>query len=337
MDFLAWRTCFVIVCKFGGSSTTNLIALKNIKKISKNKERKILVFSAFGKPFFSNKKLTDVLLEKDIKKTKMYFEYLCQITNTNFNVGQYIDNIYNIYSKNNNIDYLVSRGEFFTCLVMSKYLNIKFVPAEKIIYFDKKEINYKKISQKIKYYLKKYDQIIIPGFYGVDEFNNIKLFSRGGGDITGGILAKCVGANLYENYTDTSGIKMVNPLILESSKTITNISFLDALVMTSCDANILHNNVCKILQDTNTKVEIKNIYNLNSQKTVIDNQNHKCQFVCFKQVGDYIQIVAKTNSVDKLKKYYDQINYINSKYVYFCSDVCGYKQLIKGIYKAIEN
>ena len=326
----------MIVCKFGGSSTTTIVALKNIKKISKNKDRKILVFSAFGKPYFSDKKLTDVLLEKDVKKTKIYFKYLCQIANVNFDVGKYIDNIYIKYSKYNNIDYLVSRGEYLTCFIMSKYLNIKFIPAEKIIYFDKEEINYKKISKKIKYYLKKYNQIIIPGFYGVDEFNNIKLFSRGGGDITGGILAKCLNAKIYENYTDTSGIKMVNPNIITNSKTIQKIRYQDASVMTNCDARVLHNDVCKILQNTNTKVEIKNICNLKSPKTLISNQNHKCQFVCFKQVCDYVQVVAKVNSIDKLKKYYDQINYMNCKYIYFCSDIKNYKTLIKGIYEAIE-
>ena len=337
MVFLEWRTFFLKVCKFGGSSTTSLKSLQNIKKIAKNKERKILVFSAFGKPFFDSKKLTDVLYDKDIKKAKTYLDYLCQIANVKLPTDKYINYIYNMYSKNNNIEYLVSRGEYLTCLVMSKYLKIKFIPAEKVIFFDGEEINYKKISKKIQYYLKKYDQIIIPGFYGVDTSGNIKLFSRGGGDITGGILAKCSGANVYENFTDTSGIKSVNPKILPQAKTINKISYTDALVMTNCDANVLHSDVCKILQDTNTKVEIKNIYNLNSKKTIIDKKNHNCQFVCFKQVGDYVQIVAKIDSVDKVKKFYDQINYLSNQYVYFCSNKFSYKNLIKGIYKSIEN
>ena len=326
----------MIVCKFGGSSTVNLTALANIKKISKNKNRKILVFSAFGKPFFDDKKLTDILFEKNIEKTKIYLNYLCKLTKIKININMLIDSIYKTFSKNNSIEYLVSRGEYLTCLIMSKYLNIKFIPAEKIIFFDKLNLNYKKINNKIKYYLKKYHQIVVPGFYGINEQGDIKLLSRGGGDVTGAVLAKCTKANVYENYTDTSGIKMVNPSIIKNAKTIQKISYTDAMVMTNCDAKVLHQDVCNILENTNTKTIVKNIYKPNSLSTSIDNHKHSCQFVCFKQVCDYVQIVAKTNSVDCLKKFYDQINYLSFNYVYFCSSGDSYQKLIKGIYKAIE-
>ena len=326
----------MIVCKFGGSSTIDLLAVANIKKISKNKNRRILVFSAFGKPFFDNKKLTDILYEKNVEKTKIYLNYLCNLTKIKLNINVLIDRIYKIFSQNKNIEYLVSRGEYLTSLIMSKYLNIKFIPAEKIMFFDNKQLNYKKINSKIKYYLKKYSQIIVPGFYGVDNFGNIKLFSRGGGDVTGAVLAKCTKAKIYENYTDTSGIKMVNPNIITNSKTIQKISYQDASVMTNCDAKVLHQDVCSILKNTNTKTIVKNIYNPKSLSTTIDNHNHKCQFICFKQVSDYVQIVAKVNSIDCLKKFYDQINYLNFNYVYFCSNSFDYKKLIKAIYKAIE-
>ena len=32
------------------------------------------------------------------------------------------------------------------------------------------------------------------------------MLDRGGGDISGSILAKCLGADLYENWTDVSGL-----------------------------------------------------------------------------------------------------------------------------------
>ena len=52
---------------------------------------------------------------------------------------------------------------------------------------------------------------VIPGFYGADAEGEIVTFSRGGSDITGAIVARAVGAEVYENWTDVSGLLMADP------------------------------------------------------------------------------------------------------------------------------
>ena len=86
----------MIVCKFGGTSTTDLLSIQNIQKLSKNNRRKIFVFSAIGKNK-KDKKLTDLLIEycncnkqkelNDIyNKIENKFINLIKITKQNINI-----------------------------------------------------------------------------------------------------------------------------------------------------------------------------------------------------------------------------------------------------------
>ena len=53
----------MIVSKFGGSSTTNINAIKNIKKLKEqNDDRVVFVFSAIGKNNKSDTNITDLLI-----------------------------------------------------------------------------------------------------------------------------------------------------------------------------------------------------------------------------------------------------------------------------------
>ena len=46
--------------------------------------------------------------------------------------------------------------------------------------------------------------------------DTIKTFSRGGSDVTGSIVAKAVKADLYENWTDVSGVLVTDPRIIDN-------------------------------------------------------------------------------------------------------------------------
>ena len=328
----------MIVCKFGGTTTTQSSCLKSIKNIIKLDDRKVFVFSAIGKINKNDEKLTDILISYTktknknlIIKIKQKLNYLCNLTGEKININYYINKYIKKFNNDNDSEYFISRGEYLTALIMSKYLNVKFIPAEKLIYLNNGDICYKKIKNKLNYYLKKYKKIVTCGFYGIDN-KKIKLFERGGGDISGAIIAHSVNAVCYENFTDQNGIKEVNPQIVKNAKTIKYISFSDCSVFLSCDANVLHKEVCNILKDGDTIIKVKNILSPNKNFTTIDKRSHNCIFVCFKRLNDYCQIVVKTNSMDKLRCFYDSINYISKKYVYICTDVVHVNKMIKQIY-----
>ena len=262
----------MIVCKFGGGCTTSAEAIKNIKRISKNTNRRVFVFSAIGKHFDGDQKLTDLLIsyfnsrEKDIlNEIKLKVEKLCKLTCQRVSVKSFLSGL----KKTKDYDTMLSRGEYFTTKIMSKYLDIKFVPAEKIIFFEEGEINYTRVKKRLNFYLKKYQKFGICGFYGVDLEGNIKLFSRGGGDTTGAIIAKAVDADVYENYTDVDGLKEADPKVHPNAKTIKRISYQKMKELSLNGANVLHKSVCEILHGSGIFTKIININNINGDKTTI--------------------------------------------------------------------
>lgn len=317
---------FLIVCKFGGSASTKIEAIKNIKQLCKNKNRKVFIFSAIGKENNFDKKTTDILLEisqnKNVQKNKKLllnkFQKLKNILNININEKYYINKYINNYYKNNDTQSLISKGEYLTTLFMSKYLNIKFIPAEKIIFFENNKINYKKTQNKLKYYQKKYDRFLTCGFYGKNEFNKIQLFSRGGSDITGAIISKCLGAKIYENWKDTYGIMQLNPKIMKS-KQIKKMNYSDLFIMTSCDANVIHNDCVNILKDNNITLKVGNIFDIKSEKTIVSNKAKSVQFVCYKKKENFAVIFYRTKSGEL-----------------FCTR-CDNKELIQKVNKIYKN
>ncbi len=68
-----------------------------------------------------------------------------------------------------------------------------------------KSIDWDATSAKLQAKYAQYDHFVFPGFYGTSANGHIQVFPRGGGDITGAILAKCLHADVYENWTDVSG------------------------------------------------------------------------------------------------------------------------------------
>jgi aspartate kinase len=68
----------------------------------------------------------------------------------------------------------------------------------------------------------------------------VKTFSRGGGDISGSIVARSVMASLYENWTDVSGFYACDPRIVSSPKCIVKLTYQELRELSYMGANVLH-------------------------------------------------------------------------------------------------
>ncbi len=339
----------MIVCKFGGKTTTSIEAIKNVQILKKqNTDRVVFVFSAIGKENSGDEKTTDILIKcaqqfKKKKNTQKYFDKIInkfqklqKNTNVNINLQKEINKIKNKFFKNKDKNYLISRGEYLTSLIMSKYLNLTFVPAEKIIFFKNKKINTKKTYKKLKYYLKKYKKIVIPGFYGIDQNKNIKLFSRGGGDITGAIIAKLLNFSVYENWTDIAGIKQINPKLKNGAKQIKQISYSDVFLMTNYDTKVIHKDCAKYLKDSNTLIKVNSIFDIYSRPTIICNHNYKDNcFVVYKKIDNKYFVVVKTNKSSQLLKKYQ--NYVIKQKDNIIKLVFSSKNFLRNILNIYEN
>ena len=105
-------------------------------------------------------------------------------------------------------DELVSRGEYFSAKLMAAYLDFQFIDAVDWIRFNldgtvDQETSYELLRSQVQG-----KGVVTPGFYGLMPDGHIRTFSRGGSDITGSLAAAALDADIYENWTDVSGILM---------------------------------------------------------------------------------------------------------------------------------
>ena len=80
----------------------------------------------------------------------------------------------------------------------------------------------------------------MPGFYGRTPNGKIRVMSRGGSDISGALAAAAVDADVYENWTDVSGILMADPKIVADPKPIKSITYAELRELAFMGASVLH-------------------------------------------------------------------------------------------------
>ncbi|MFK5883881.1 MAG: aspartate kinase, partial [Candidatus Izemoplasma sp.] len=276
------------VAKFGGSSTANANQFKKIKAIIDNDaKRKVIIVSALGKEKQGDSKITDLLflLYAHLKYSVDYETVFDLIKNRFVDIKNSLNLDYDIETEfdklkvelNSSIseDYLASRGEYFTAKLLSEYLAIPFVDATELIFFNYDgSINEVKTSNEILTQFKNNKQMIIPGFYGAFPGGSVKLFTRGGSDVTGSIIAKFLKATLYENWTDVNGIYMADPRIVKDPLRINEITYDELRELSYMGANVLHEDTIFPLQEIGIPIQILNTNFPNSGGTTILKECH---------------------------------------------------------------
>lgn len=168
----------LIVSKFGGSSVADGIQLAKLKKIVEHKsDRRYVIVSAPGKRFEQDNKVTDLLylckahIDHNVDYRQI-FQVVCDrftALKMNLNIEVDLEKEFEKIDKNlqNNAseDYIASRGEYLTALVVAAYLGYDFVDTEGLICFDERgklldEESDKKLAEE----LQKHERAVIPGF-----------------------------------------------------------------------------------------------------------------------------------------------------------------------------
>ena len=172
-------------------------------------------------------------------------------------------------------EYLVSRGEYLTGLLMAEYLGYHFVDAKDLIFYNYNgEIDYLKTQNAFDNIIKKHDRLIIPGFYGSRPTGEVKIMTRGGGDVSGAIVANIADASVYENWTDVSGILMADPRIIDNPREIKVISYTELRELSYMGASVLHEEAIFPVRDKDIPIQIRNTNNPTAEGTIISDK--KC-------------------------------------------------------------
>ena len=92
----------------------------------------------------------------------------------------------------------------------------------------------------------RHERAVIPGFFGADIRGDVKTFTRGGSDITGAIVSRGVQADIYENWTDVSGLLMTDPSIVREPKAIDTVTYRELRELAYMGAKVLHDRVALV-------------------------------------------------------------------------------------------
>lgn len=271
------------VSKFGGSSLADGNQVKKVKEIiDKDKQRKFIVLSACGKKNDSEHKITDLLYlcdahlkygvdpENIFKQIEDKFYSLKNELGLSIDLDKEFKEIRSHFNKNINTDYLVSRGEYLTAKCVAEYLDAKFIDAKDFMCFDyENNIDISLSKEKFLSLIEDDKKIVIPGFYGVLSNGDIKVMSRGGSDITGSIIANIVDADIYENWTDVSGVYVTDPRIIENPIKCKRVTYRELRGLSYMGANVLHDDAIFPVKEKNIPINIRNTNSPDDEGTLI--------------------------------------------------------------------
>ena len=261
------------VVKFGGSSMADAGQYRKVREIlMADPDRKVVIVSAAGKRFSGDHKLTDLLylthshVKYGVDCSQIYDMIVGRYLEIRDELGldlklepEFVELKKRIDAKEVSREELVSRGEYFSAKLLAAYLGFQFVDAANWIKFNMdgtvdKEASYDALQHQV---VMGYGAVI-PGFYGCMPDGTIHTFSRGGSDITGALAAAALDADIYENWTDVSGILMADPRIVDNPQAIPEVTYDELRELSYSGAQVLHEDAIFPVREKNIPINIRN-------------------------------------------------------------------------------
>ena len=259
------------VVKFGGSSMADAKQFAKVRSIVQaDPARRVVVVSAAGKRSPDDHKLTDLLylcyahLQYGVSCDSVFQMIADRYVSIRDECGLSTDIESELAALRAQMergisqDELVSRGEYFSALLMADYLGFDFLDAKLWLKFKfdgsiDQEASYEELRR-----LAEGRSVVIPGFYGVMPDGRIRTLTRGGSDITGALAAAALDADVYENWTDVSGILMADPRIVENPLPIERITYNELRELSFVGAQVLHEGTVFPVREKNIPLNIRN-------------------------------------------------------------------------------
>ena len=271
------------VTKFGGSSMADAGQYRKVRDIIlSDPARKVVVVSAAGKRNSKDHKITDLLYlcnahaKYGVDSSPIFDMVASRYLDIRDELGIQLDLESEFEILKKRIDKrdvskeeLVSRGEYFSARLIAAYLGFEFVDAADWVKFNfdgsiNQEATYDAFRS-----LAWGRNVVTPGFYGTLPDGHIKTFSRGGSDITGSLAAAALNAEVYENWTDVSGILMADPRIVDNPQAIPEVTYDELRELSYSGAQVLHEGSIFPVREKNIPLNIRNTNAPNDPGTLI--------------------------------------------------------------------
>ena len=273
----------VKVVKFGGSSLASAEQFKKVKEIiTSDESRKFVVPSAPGKRFIEDMKVTDILydcyeaaeageqFDDKLNNIKKRYQEIIDGLQLELSLENEFAQIKEDFIGKKGKEYAASRGEYLNGIVMAEFLGYAFLDAALAIRFDE-EGNFlpDETDTLLTEKLQGLERVVVPGFYGAQEDGKVRTFSRGGSDITGSIVAKNIHADIYENWTDVSGVLVADPRIIQEPKVITSVTYRELRELAYMGFNVLHEDAIFPVRSSGIPINIRNTNAPDDEGTLI--------------------------------------------------------------------
>ena len=277
----------VKTAKFGGSSLSDADQFRKVAAILQaDPTRRFVVVSAPGKRFSGDDKITDLLYKcADLSSRREDFSPAFGPIRERFlsierdlsiesaHISEALDEIEaELGTGRASRDYVASRGEYLCAKLMGAYLHVPMVDAARLIRFTEDGELDMETTACYCAPLKDLPRAVIPGFYGAMPDGSIRTFSRGGSDITGAIIARAVGADEYENWTDVDGFMMADPRIVPEARTMHAVSYEELRELSYMGASVLHEESIFPVREARIPIHVRNTNHPEASGTWIVNE-----------------------------------------------------------------
>ena len=105
--------------------------------------------------------------------------------------------------------------------------------------------------------------VIVAGFQGVTENDEVTTLGRGGGDITGAAVAAALKASVCEICTDVDGVLSADPNVVPGARFWPELTYEEAIEMASSGAKVLHPRAAEICMAYKIPIHIRSSFHLN--------------------------------------------------------------------------
>lgn len=263
----------MIVAKFGGTAVTPR-NLKYVKRLAAG--RSAIVVSAVGREFKSDVKATDLLLGYfDSGNEALWaafadkYRRLAVVNAINADVDALLAEAH-ARALCCGRDYCASLGEELSARLAAKFLGGDYVEAQDVVLFDKwGNLLQKETYLRVRQAFEGKRCAVMGGFYGGCTGGGRRTFSRGGGDVSGALVAAAMGANLYENWTDVYGVCVADPSKVHNAATVEGLSYRQMRLLSDAGAEVLHPDAVSPCEQAGIPLRIGNFFNPEGASTLV--------------------------------------------------------------------
>lgn len=282
-----------ITCKFGGTSLADAANIRIMQSIvEESADRRFVVPSAPGKRHDSDRKVTDLLYawhsiasqgldpSEPRRIIQERFESLASDLGVDFDLGPHLEEIEAHVAAGDSVDFMASRGEYLNGRLIAALLGAEFVDPAECIKFTRSGTFDPATYELLGARLGGEGRYVIPGFYGALPDGSIKTFSRGGSDVTGAIVARATGSELYENWTDVPGFLMADPRIVDSPRGISEVTYQELRELSYMGATVLHDEAIYPVREPGIPIQIRSTRDRTNPGTRIVSERKSTHPLC---------------------------------------------------------